>query len=122
MGRFRSDRAGFREKSERSRSGRRSEGRSEGRGEGRGFRDRDSRSFERGPREMFDVICDKCGKECQVPFKPSSNKPIFCDECFRQKDGSRSRGSSGISPEQFNELNAKLDRIIEILETDVEEE
>ena len=89
-------------------------------GGGRGFRGRGG-GFDRDrrPAEMHDVICDKCGKECQVPFKPTGDKPVLCRDCFRQSGGG-SRGGpsqSGISPEQFNQLNAKLDKIIEILES-----
>jgi CxxC-x17-CxxC domain-containing protein len=91
-----------------------------GGGRGGGFRDRDSGGFgERRRPEMHDVICDKCGKECQVPFKPSGDKPVLCSDCFR-KDGGASRSSSGsssgISQEQYTELNTKLDKILGILE------
>lgn len=95
-------------------------GRFEGRGRDRdGGRDRDF-SERRGPLEMHDVVCDKCGKECQVPFKPSSDKPVYCSDCFRKNDGSggsRRGGSSGMSPEQFNQINEKLDKILEVLQT-----
>lgn len=37
---------------------------------------------------MYPAVCDKCGKDCRVPFKPSSDKPIYCSNCF-EKDGSR---------------------------------
>jgi len=91
----------------------RSSGGFRGRGGGGFGRDRDRR-----PAEMHDVTCDKCGKECQVPFKPSGDKPVLCSDCFKASGGSRGRGSSsGISPEQFNQLNSKLDKIIEILES-----
>ena len=101
----------------RGRFGGRSSGGFGGRGRGGGGfgRDRDRR-----PAEMHDVVCDKCGKECQVPFRPSGDKPVLCRDCFRQGGGGSSRNSglsSGISPEQFNQLNAKLDKIIEILES-----
>ena len=95
---------------------------------GGGFRGRGGGGFgrDRRPAEMHDVICDKCGKECQVPFKPSGDKPVLCSDCFRASGGgSRDRGSSSGSLEQFNQLNAKLDKIIEILESlevDIEDE
>jgi CxxC-x17-CxxC domain-containing protein len=47
-----------------------------------GFKDR---SFDRGPREMHKAICSECGKECEVPFKPTEGKPVFCKECFAKK-------------------------------------
>jgi len=48
---------------------------------------------DRGPVEMHDAICDNCGKSCQVPFRPTSGKPIFCSSCFENKrEGGDSRG------------------------------
>ena len=39
----------------------------------------------RGPREMFEATCSSCGKEAQVPFKPTSGKPVYCSDCFRSQ-------------------------------------
>src|SRR5439155_19274678 len=39
--------------------------------------------YSRGPREMFSATCSNCGKEALVPFRPTSGKPVYCDECFR---------------------------------------
>ncbi len=36
----------------------------------------------RGPREMFSATCSNCGKEAQVPFRPTSGKPVYCSDCF----------------------------------------
>lgn len=33
-------------------------------------------------RQLYDAICSNCGKETQVPFKPSGVKPVYCRECF----------------------------------------
>jgi len=41
--------------------------------------------FDRGPREMHKAVCSDCGKECEVPFKPTEGKPVFCRECFAKK-------------------------------------
>ncbi len=43
--------------------------------------------------ELFKAICDECSKECEVPFRPSNNKPIYCSDCFRIKDGSKNERS-----------------------------
>lgn len=53
----------------------------------RGFKDRGSR----GPVEMHKAICDRCGKECEVPFRPTGGKPIYCSSCFESNKGSDSR-------------------------------
>jgi len=39
--------------------------------------------FDRRPREMHKAICSDCGKECEVPFKPTVDKPVRCRECFQ---------------------------------------
>ena len=38
-----------------------------------------------GPREMHKAVCAECGKECEVPFKPTEGRPVFCKECFAKK-------------------------------------
>lgn len=44
-------------------------------------------SRDRGPREMFEATCSNCGREAQVPFKPTSGKPVYCSDCFRSMRG-----------------------------------
>ena len=101
--------------------GNRPEGRSGGFNGGNfGGRDRDNsrgRDFgNRGnrPIEKHNVTCDKCGKDCQVPFKPSGSRPVLCSDCFK-KDGGNKPSASGISQEQYKELNMKLDKIVQML-------
>lgn len=31
---------------------------------------------------MHRAVCSSCHQHCEVPFKPDSNKPVFCDACF----------------------------------------
>ena len=45
-------------------------------------RRRERTGYSKGPREKTRVICDSCGKECEVPFQPRGDRPIYCDECF----------------------------------------
>lgn len=35
-----------------------------------------------GPQEKHKAICSKCKKECEVPFKPTEGKPVYCRECY----------------------------------------
>lgn len=101
-----------------------------------GDRDRN----DRGPVEMHQAVCDNCGKNCEVPFKPTSGKPIFCSDCFEKQKGqdfrrggdsprfsprneggrdfdrdSRNNDRGSASPDKFAELSAKLDKIISLL-------
>ena len=39
--------------------------------------------FNRGPREMHKATCGDCKKECEVPFEPRGDKPVYCSECFQ---------------------------------------
>ncbi|HEY3071616.1 MAG TPA: zinc-ribbon domain containing protein [Candidatus Limnocylindrales bacterium] len=43
--------------------------------------------YERGPREMFTATCSNCGRDAQVPFRPTSGKPVYCSDCFRSIRG-----------------------------------
>jgi CxxC-x17-CxxC domain-containing protein len=45
------------------------------------------------PREMFTATCSSCGQEARVPFQPRGDKPVYCSDCFRSRQGSSSYGS-----------------------------
>src|ERR1035437_7737272 len=36
-----------------------------------------------GRREMFPAVCSRCGKDTQVPFQPTTGKPVYCSDCFQ---------------------------------------
>ncbi len=85
------------------------------------------RGFDRGgDRPMFKAVCSDCGKECEVPFRPTNGKPVYCSECFEKVGGGRSdaprqersdfRAPGSDQKAQFDSLNAKLDRILGLLE------
>jgi CxxC-x17-CxxC domain-containing protein len=71
---------------------------------------------------MHEVTCDKCGKACEVPFKPTGNKPVYCSDCFRKNEerpSSRrfdSGSSSGISSADLDAIHEKLDTNAEEME------
>lgn len=89
-------------------------------------RDRDMRS-ERGDerfsfgdsKKLFQATCASCGERCQVPFKPTGEKPVYCSQCFGKDNGlsrAKAQGPDQMQ-EQFAKLHAKLDRITEFLNT-----
>jgi len=43
--------------------------------------------YGRGPREMFDAVCARCGNDTQVPFRPTGARPVYCSDCFRLMRG-----------------------------------
>ncbi len=67
------DRGGFGGKDRGGFGGNRSKGAFRG-----GFdKDRDSR-----PVTMHQAVCASCGKTCEIPFKPTGDKPVYCRDCF----------------------------------------
>ncbi len=97
---------------------------------GRSFDNRDSR-----PVVMHDAVCSNCGKKCEVPFRPTGDKPVYCRDCFAKKGapmgdrsnqrdrrdfapssqsraGSPSGGGNDEIKKQLESVNAKLERLI----------
>jgi len=101
-----------------------------------GRRGRDSR-----PKKMYNAVCSSCGNDCQVPFNPTGDRPVYCSDCFEanggksrqssdRSPGRRSRSSSYSGPNQqsienltrkVDQINAKLDSIIDALNSYEEE-
>jgi CxxC-x17-CxxC domain-containing protein len=85
------------------------------------------RSFDRpsfGEKRMFTATCSECGQKCEVPFKPNGEKPVYCSNCF----GNHAPADRNVNPykasepkssaprvDQFEILNAKLDKLIKAL-------
>ena len=36
----------------------------------------------RPPKEMHVTKCAKCGGDAKVPFQPSTDRPVYCSDCF----------------------------------------
>lgn len=71
---------------------------------------RNRRDFERTV-----VTCSDCGCKCEVPFKPTSSKPVYCDDCFSKDNKKTKSKSSGCSDKELKKINEKLDLIMEAL-------
>ena len=70
---------------------------------------------ERDDRKMYKTTCADCGKKCEVPFKPSKGKKLFCKDCFGQEDNFSSNKKHH-SDDKYDQINAKLDKILKLLE------
>lgn len=93
----------------------------------RHFDRRDNRrGFDRSRPSMHSAICDACHKECQVPFKPTGDKPIYCSDCFSKQgggnrdrkprfDGPRPTDNSKEILDNIKSLNYKLDQLLKTL-------
>lgn len=100
-----------------------------------GFKPRSDRGGfgDRGPRkELHKAECANCHKVCEVPFRPSGDRPVYCRDCFGGKSEAPRKEFSRAPrferapqardtrideiKQQVAALNAKLDRAIETLE------
>ncbi len=63
-----------------------------------GFRDHDRRNG--GRADMHQATCSECGNPCEVPFKPTGARPIFCNNCFGKQKNQEGRKFNGGSRER----------------------
>jgi CxxC-x17-CxxC domain-containing protein len=82
---------------------------------------------------MYQATCSNCGKPCEVPFRPTNGKPVYCSDCFEKMGGARRSDSprpersdyrapapsTDQNKAQFDALHAKLDKILRLLEPQV---
>jgi CxxC-x17-CxxC domain-containing protein len=89
-----------------------------------------------GKAQMHPAVCTKCGKDCEVPFRPTGSRPIFCLDCFDRPQGNGGAGGSFSKPrfddrprhehapaagntsemkEQLDRMNSKLDKMFNML-------
>ena len=59
--------------------------------------------------ESTTVTCSDCGDECQVPFVPRTNKPVYCSDCFREHKSDDS-GDSRYSRDDRSSRYSRDDR------------
>lgn len=67
-----------------------------------GGRDRDDRQ-----KEMHSATCASCQKMCQVPFRPSGDKPVYCSDCFSKQNGGGDRDRGNNRPQFDNRFPAR---------------
>ena len=68
---------------------------------------------------MYIATCDNCGKRCEVPFRPTGDKPVYCSDCFGKRSstegGKSSSSASGQMEKQLAAIGSKLDSILNLL-------
>ena len=91
-------------------SNRRSSG---GRG---GFGRSGGRSDRSSEKKMHSVQCAKCGEICELPFRPTGEKPTYCSDCFRKEDKKQEKNEApSIDTHQLDVINEKLNKIMKAL-------
>ncbi len=46
-------------------------------------------------REMWKIKCSECGKDAEVPFKPTEGRAVYCRDCFSKQRRSSFGGGGG---------------------------
>ncbi|MFH0854973.1 MAG: CxxC-x17-CxxC domain-containing protein [Candidatus Omnitrophota bacterium] len=59
-------------------------------------------------RSFTKAICAECNTECEVPFRPTGDRPVYCKECFSRRQEA-SGGSGGSFKPRFDR-SPKQDR------------
>lgn len=110
----------------------------------RGFRG--GRSFGEGnrkPATLYRAVCAQCSDSCEVPFKPTGERPVLCSSCFKKNGDSHPKSNRFDEPRRFGAdrsdnagysqkgsdpvqkqlqaIHVKLDKILEML-GEIEEE
>jgi CxxC-x17-CxxC domain-containing protein len=49
-------------------------------------------------RSLHPAVCSECGKETQVPFRPTAGKPVYCRDCFQKRGSGATRAPGRRSP------------------------
>ncbi|MEI6296528.1 MAG: CxxC-x17-CxxC domain-containing protein, partial [bacterium] len=50
---------------------------------------------DRGPVTMHKATCSECNETCEVPFRPTGEKPVYCSKCFGDRGGSAGQDRGG---------------------------
>jgi len=85
------------------------------------FGGRDSGRSKFGEKRMYPAVCSACGEKCEVPFQPSSDKPIYCNNCFEKNADTKNKNTDQFQ-KQFEILNVKLDKILKSLSLEISKE
>ena len=64
---------------------------------------------DRGPVAMHQAICAQCRKPCEVPFRPTDGKPVYCNVCFgARKEAENNRGGDRFPQKNFNSYKTPI--------------
>ncbi len=44
---------------------------------------------------MHKATCNECGASCEIPFRPTGGRPVFCSDCFAKQGHDNKRSDFG---------------------------
>ncbi|MBU1349240.1 hypothetical protein KJ781_04205 [Patescibacteria group bacterium] len=74
----------------------------------------DARRFPSDEKRMYSAVCATCRQDCEVPFRPTGAKPIYCRSCMTG-GGAPEKRTTDQYADQFKNINAKLDAILKAI-------
>ena len=60
-----------------------------------------SHNLNRTERVLHKAICADCKKECEVPFRPTGDRPVYCKECFSKRKAGHPMQERPVQPVPF---------------------
>src|SRR5689334_15941809 len=51
--------------------------------------------YGRPEKQMYATTCSQCGRDTEVPFMPTSGRPVLCRDCFNAAKSSGGGGGGG---------------------------
>ncbi len=54
------------------------------------------------PVKLHSAVCTTCHKNCEVPFRPNGDKPVYCRDCFA--------GRAALGGERSNRRDIRVDQ------------
>ena len=67
-------------------------------------------------KHTYKSVCDRCGEQCELPFKPSGGKPVFCSNCFEKRGEGGGRVYNDELKDQLERVEDKLDKVLKLLD------
>ena len=49
---------------------------------------------------LYQAVCADCSKSCEVPFKATGDRPVYCKECWTARKASRRQEHQQPSPQE----------------------
>lgn len=67
-----------------------------------------------GGKPMFQAVCADCKKSCEVPFRPSGERPTYCKECYslRKNSGKPSQLQPSAAPASFPVMEKRQLKVV----------
>lgn len=73
-------------------------------------------------RPMYRATCADCKKECELPFKPTGERPVYCKECFlHRKTSNTLTGTIDNKPKQAPPVQMVIHTAINVPEPHAKE-